>query len=164
MKYRMKSSIIEAITFDELVQHGLKYVESNPDQGSVRNGMPWHFEYMGHHITHENDDCYIVPTPKGSLHFKRGDMLVIGAAGDLYPWATEVFDATYVMAEMVSVPAPRNLREALQRAVNAHSAENGCNTPDFILAEYLEGCLAAFDHAVNARSDWYGRRDTPGGS
>jgi hypothetical protein len=37
------------------------------------------------------------------------------------------------------------------------SAENGSNTPDFILAQYLTSCLAAFDEAVNAREKWYGR-------
>lgn len=49
------------------------------------------------------------------------------------------------------------LREQIERAVNSVSAENGSNTPDFILAEYLTGCLSAFDRAVNAREKWYGR-------
>lgn len=43
---------------------------------------------------------------------------------------------------------PENLREALERAINRFSGENGSNTPDFILAEYLTGCLEAFDEAV----------------
>jgi hypothetical protein len=48
------------------------------------------------------------------------------------------------------------LRKSLQEIINAASAENGSNTPDFILAEYLEDCLKAFDKAVNQRSRWYG--------
>jgi len=50
-----------------------------------------------------------------------------------------------------------SLREELQSTINRHSAEHGSNTPDFILAQYLTSCLAAFDEAVNAREKWYGR-------
>lgn len=39
--------------------------------------------------------------------------------------------------------------------INAHNAESGSNTPDFILAEYLTDCLDAFDRAVTARQKWY---------
>lgn len=40
--------------------------------------------------------------------------------------------------------------------INRCSAENGSNTPDFILAEYLTNCLAAFDAATARREKWYG--------
>lgn len=49
-------------------------------------------------------------------------------------------------------------RRELQHLINRESAENGSHTPDFILAEYLEGCLRAFDAAVGARDRWYGWR------
>lgn len=49
------------------------------------------------------------------------------------------------------------LRKEIETALNRHSAENGSDTPDFILAEYLVGCLRAFDAAVSAREAWYGR-------
>ena len=48
-----------------------------------------------------------------------------------------------------------NLREEIESAINRNCAENGSNTPDFILAEYLTECLAAFDKACNRRKDWY---------
>jgi len=51
----------------------------------------------------------------------------------------------------------KGLRHEIERAVNRVSAENGSNTPDFILADYLASCLAAFDRAVQARERWYGR-------
>jgi hypothetical protein len=50
----------------------------------------------------------------------------------------------------------KGLRHEIERAVNRVSGENGSNTPDFILAEYLVSCLAAFDRAVQARERWYG--------
>ncbi len=53
----------------------------------------------------------------------------------------------------------QDLQSALQEVLNRYSAENASDTPDFILAEYITGCLAAFDQAVRSREKWYGRRD-----
>jgi len=50
-----------------------------------------------------------------------------------------------------------DLRKEIEAAVNRCSAEQGSDTPDFILAGYLMGCLAAFDAAVRDRDGWYGR-------
>ena len=47
-------------------------------------------------------------------------------------------------------------RKAIESAINCSSKENGSDTPDFILAEYLIDCLAAFDKAVRTRDQWYG--------
>lgn len=49
------------------------------------------------------------------------------------------------------------LQDDIQSAINRNSAENGSNTPDWLLAEYLTLCLKAFDGAVAAREKWYGR-------
>ena len=50
-----------------------------------------------------------------------------------------------------------DLRRSIANAINMVSAENGSDTPDFILAEYLLSCLAAYDATVCAREKWYGR-------
>lgn len=47
-------------------------------------------------------------------------------------------------------------RKELETLINQNSMENGSNTPDFILAEYLHDCLKAFDVAVNKREAFYG--------
>lgn len=49
------------------------------------------------------------------------------------------------------------LREAIAKELNMRSLENNSDTPDFILAAYLEKCLEAFDMALQAREKWYGR-------
>jgi uncharacterized protein YecE (DUF72 family) len=54
-----------------------------------------------------------------------------------------------------------DLSERLRCLLNQESAENGSNTPDFILAAYLLACLDAFDVAVHDRDVWYGRAATP---
>jgi len=50
----------------------------------------------------------------------------------------------------------------LQHLINRHSLENGSNTPDYILAEYLGECMMAFDRATKARDKWYGVELYPG--
>lgn len=88
-KYRKKPVVIEAITFDELVGYGL-LLNSN-----IINGMPWRFSYQGHPITHESDDCYLIPTLEGTMKFMRGDMLITGVKGEIYPCKMDIFAATY---------------------------------------------------------------------
>jgi len=49
-------------------------------------------------------------------------------------------------------------KKELEHLINMHSIENGSNTPDFILAEYLCDCLAAYEkiHADNEKL--YGKK------
>lgn len=56
------------------------------------------------------------------------------------------------------------LSKDIRAAINRACAENGSNTPDHILADYMLACLIAFDKAVQARAAWYGRMDKPGAS
>lgn len=51
-------------------------------------------------------------------------------------------------------------RKELIELINKHSKENDSNTPDFILADYLIGCLNAFDKTIQMRESWYGRNLT----
>jgi len=66
-----KRDTFEALRFDDLVAHGVA-------QGvPLTNGMPWSFTYANHPITHENDDCYLIVTPRGDGgRFNRGEILV----------------------------------------------------------------------------------------
>ena len=50
-----------------------------------------------------------------------------------------------------------SFRDEITVSINRCRAENGSDTPDFILAQYLVDCLRAFDGAVVARERWYGR-------
>jgi hypothetical protein len=50
---------------------------------------------------------------------------------------------------------PGAFRKELEAVINRHSRENGSNTPDFILAEFLIGCLVSFDRATRSRTEWY---------
>lgn len=48
-----------------------------------------------------------------------------------------------------------SLASDIASLLNAVSAENESDTPDFILGEFLAGCLEAFNEATNARTDWF---------
>lgn len=51
--------------------------------------------------------------------------------------------------------------EELRHIINKHSMENGSDTPDFILADYLLGCLENFGQVAKRRDQWYSRDQTP---
>lgn len=50
---------------------------------------------------------------------------------------------------------PKDFQEALQDLINGYSLENESDTPDFVLAMYLQDCLNAFNLAINVRTRWY---------
>ena len=56
---------------------------------------------------------------------------------------------------------PSDLEREIAAVLNRHSAENASNTPDFILAQYLFGCLVGWNVAVQQRETWYGRDAHP---
>lgn len=89
MKAALKYSFVDAYSFDELVEYGLKHTTN------IVNGMTWSFALDADscilRVTHENDNVYIV----GSTRFERGTMLVINSTGDVFTLSTESFQALY---------------------------------------------------------------------
>ena len=51
----------------------------------------------------------------------------------------------------------RTLEEDLASVINRHSVENESDTPDFVLAEFLMGCLRAFNRGTQERERFYSR-------
>lgn len=47
-------------------------------------------------------------------------------------------------------------RNELENLINRMSIENGSNTPDFVLAEYLTNCLCIYEKAIEQREAWHG--------
>lgn len=91
--FRKKPVNIKAIEFDELVAYGIA------NGAAVIDGMPWSFKYKGHPVTHENNDCYLIPTLEGTMKFNRGEWLITGVAGEIYPCKPNIFSATYEEVE-----------------------------------------------------------------
>lgn len=67
----------------------------------------------------------------------------------------------------MSIAKSSELERELAAVLNRHSEENASNTPDFIftpdfiLAQFLLACLAAWNVGVQQRETWYGRDPRP---
>lgn len=48
-----------------------------------------------------------------------------------------------------------SFKKELEHLINKYSKENGSDTPDWILADYLNMCLGSFDKATKAREKYY---------
>ena len=48
--------------------------------------------------------------------------------------------------------------QELTDLINRYSKENDSDTPDFILAEYLEICLNTWALITKKRDEWYGQK------
>ncbi len=90
-KFRKKPVVIDAMTFDEMVEYGKKQI----GEENLTNGMPWSFKINGRAITHEDDNTYLINTLEGDHKMTRDDMLIIGVKGESYPCKKDIFDMTY---------------------------------------------------------------------
>jgi hypothetical protein len=61
-----------------------------------------------------------------------------------------------------------NMKESFRRdlasLLNRYSLENGSNTPDFMLADYLIQCLLSLDQAINRRAQWHEQANAKDGT
>ena len=46
----------------------------------------------------------------------------------------------------------------LEQLINKFSKEDDSNTPDFLLAEYLNNCLINYGIIVSRRDEWYSNK------
>jgi hypothetical protein len=83
---------IEFITFEDFVEFG-----KNQEGANIVDGQPWSFSYNGHPITHENNECYLIPTLEGTYNFTPDDVLITGVKGEIYPCKKNIFEKTYTV-------------------------------------------------------------------
>jgi hypothetical protein len=51
----------------------------------------------------------------------------------------------------------KGFKKELEQLLNKYSIDNDTNTPDFILADYLTGCIKVYNKTTVKRDDWSGR-------
>ena len=140
MFYRKKPVTVEAITFDELVELGRN--AAHLAGTSLQDGMPWSFTYRGQPITHESNDCYLIPTLEGVMRFERGDMLITGVQGEIYPCKRDIFDATYERVETLQEAANRIKREHDEAMADLSQEENDAMTAwEYTRTQTLQGSI-----------------------
>ncbi len=64
------------------------------------------------------------------------------------------------MEVVITVKIMEKFKKELEDLLNRNSMENGSNTPDFMLAEFLANCLANFNETVGKRAKWYQNENT----
>lgn len=72
--------------------------------------------------------------------------------------------AQFALDAAQAASTPSKFEKQLEDLINRHSRENGSDTPDFILAAYLERCLLNFNETVTRRTAWYAPLETGTGS
>ena len=72
-------SKVKFYSFDEFIDYGLKHSDN------IVDGMPWSFEFEGYAVTHENNQCYLVPTEVGMKEFTPNHTLMLDVNGHIYP-------------------------------------------------------------------------------
>jgi len=75
--------------------------------------------------------------------------------GGTSPTDEAVADAYFALNQEDQDRADTRLLAELQTLLNRNSRENASNTPDFLLAEFLLGCLRCYEQSTNARDNWY---------
>jgi hypothetical protein len=79
----------------------------------------------------------------------------------------EVMDQCYLLSEKMfkdsieiedNKDEPTSFKKEIEILINKFSMENGSNTPDFILSEFLSSCLLNFNETLKEREQWYGRK------
>lgn len=55
------------------------------------------------------------------------------------------------------MPDLDQFRKDIEKTINIHCIDNMCETPDFILADYVLTMLTTLSHTVADREKWFGR-------
>jgi hypothetical protein len=92
-RFQEKPVFVEAITFEELVAHGLKY------RGApVVEGQPLAFMYNGEVITRDDqkgEDSYTIHRHRGYTKIRRGDFLITEKSGIMHVKNADMFHRKY---------------------------------------------------------------------
>lgn len=77
-----------------------------------------------------------------------------GAAPEPYPYSNKAD----LEAKVRALSNKAAFQNELTQLINKYSQESKSGTPDFVLAQYIQNSLNAFNLAVNEREKWYGRK------
>ena len=99
-----------------------------------------------------------------SLHVTQEGAIGINVGGHVVVAPVEALHSSLCVSPGFDgeIPNRRSFEDELVCLLNKYSKENGSNTPDFILADYLIKCLETWNVIIAAREDWYGRKHLPG--
>jgi hypothetical protein len=94
-QFKSRSVTLTAFTWDEMLDLGREICKAEGREHNIIRGMPWSFHINGRGFTHENDECYLFSTSRGSDTLTPNDMLVIEGPGEVYAIERDIFDKFY---------------------------------------------------------------------
>jgi hypothetical protein len=68
---------------------------------------------------------------------------------------SRIIDVPNIPGEIDIIEVEGTLEEELTVLLNKKCEKNNSNTPDFLLAQYLVGCLDNWNRTTRARDKWY---------
>lgn len=117
----------------------------------------WEYEHTDSYQEVPTDYIGTAKQTVGIVSFGEG----VAQPGPYMPWNDPRHDVQVEKAQepyQNTRPVLTAFEQDLRQLINKHSVENTSNTPDLILAEYLNACLSAFSVATRQRERWYGRK------
>ena len=107
------------------------------------------------------DQCIVYWRKKKINAVNSEDVLVATCYVDAYQsMRTSIFNEL-LPPNHIDTKHTTPFEKGLEELINSHSMENDSNTPDFILAEYLQECLDSFNNTTNKRDKWNGAKLKP---
>jgi hypothetical protein len=150
---------IEAVRFVEIV--GEQAIFDDGEGGPFEKPPEWLVE-AGAKPRNEEGALFVhfgklgVNTKAGLVQADSGDWLVCDEDDYLEVYQPEDFARDFIPDGFLPKP-PETFEADLASCINRWSVENGSNTPDFILAQFVIGVLRAFGVTVEKREEWHGR-------
>lgn len=154
MKATKKPVTIEFYTWEEVVEMG-KQANTESIHGEGENARAWNFMFRDVQITHENDECYIIPTLEGNHHFTPNDVLIVGVKGEIYPCKKDIFEMSYnvegtaLQGETFQDRLRKEFVELKDRAWKLHDFVHSDKFTDVVKDERQRNLLVAQLNAMN---------------
>ena len=141
--------------------------------GVTRLQMPMDAKVLHVEVQHGQPQLWALVQPTNEIRDR--DFFVVGTGHPFQEYLQPSHVGTFMLeggalvfhvfesmdARIESAMEYSPLERELSDLLNYHSAENGSDTPDFILATYMLDCLAAFERATKARTTWHAGTNPP---
>jgi hypothetical protein len=93
MKYRTKPKIVDIISFEELIEYGIK------SGAKIISGIPTSFKYCGLDVDCETTSCCYISTKTRYMYFLLGDFLVTSDGNFIAKIRAKDIEEEYELAE-----------------------------------------------------------------
>lgn len=118
----------------------------------------WYDDDEGLRLQFQHDDGYWNNITVDNADGRVADVAILQGKNIEYQigpaeeeWPDETVELTDEAPGWEGPSSVVSLEDDLRAAINKHSRENSSDTPDFVLADYLIGCLHSYENAVANR-------------